>query len=284
MSKEEFILKSNKIHKNRYDYSLVEYINSTTLVSIIYNRLVYKQTPTNHLRGYCPEKNIIKMDTKSFINRSIEVHGDKYDYTKVEYENRYKKVIIILNNKKYYQTPDDHLRGCEPENKNTKKTTEEFINQSKSIHGENTYDYSLTKYVDKLTKVKIISNSEIFDILPRYHLKYGIIINKSRGETKIKKYLISNNIDYTQQHSFFECKSSKKLRFDFFLPKHNICIEYDGIQHHKPIEYFGGVNSFNIQKEKDIIKNEYCKSKNIDLIRIPYFEYNNIDTILGVLH
>ena len=64
----------------------------------------------------------------------------------------------------------------------------------------------------------------------------------------------------------------KQLRFDFYIPKNNICIEYQGKQHYEPIEYFGGSEKFNYQLIRDKIKNDYCLKNNIHLIIIKYNE------------
>ena len=79
---------------------------------------------------------------------------------------------------------------------------------------------------------------------------------------------------------FKECKNIFPLPFDFYIPHKDICIEYDGEQHYKPIEYFGGVKKFKRLKRNDNIKNKYCKENNIKLIRIKYSQYKNIDKIL----
>jgi very-short-patch-repair endonuclease len=280
LSKEDFIKKAKAIHNNKYDYSLVEYVNCSTPIKIILDGVIYNQKPVNHLLGYCPEKFVSKMNTENFIKLANLRFGQKYDYSLTNYQDRYKKVKIILDGVIYYQTPDDHLRGSCPENKILKKTTEEFIKESKKIHGDFTYDYSLVEYVDKKTKVKIIYEGEIYNILPRYHLKYGIIVNKSRGETIIKKLLSKENIKFHQQYSFFNCRGIKRLRFDFYLPDQNVCIEFDGIQHYESIEYFGGKSSFEEQKRKDEIKNDFCLNQKINLIRIPYFKMKEIEDIL----
>ena len=97
----------------------------------------------------------------------------------------------------------------------------------------------------------------------------------------MEKYITSileiNNIEYITEKAFEDCIGINgwKLRFDFFLPKYNTLIEYDGMQHFKPIEYFGGVESYNTLKSNDQIKNDYCKYNNIDLIRLPYTLSNN---------
>ncbi len=112
----------------------------------------------------------------------------------------------------------------------------------------------------------------------------------SRGETAIKQYLINNCIDYEPQYSFEDCIDVGLLRFDFGILDDNgrllfLC-EYDGQQHFEPVIF--GNFSFDVAIEKynelvrrDNIKNEYCKNKNIALLRIPYWEYDNIDVILS---
>lgn len=104
---------------------------------------------------------------------------------------------------------------------------------------------------------------------------------KSKGESKVKNFLHNYNIDYIRQFSFLNCRGKKKpLPFDFYLPDYNICIEYQGIQHYKPIEHFGGEEQFKLQQKLDQIKRDYCKKNNIKLIEIPYWYFNNIEEIL----
>ena len=67
------------------------------------------------------------------------------------------------------------------------------------------------------------------------------------------------------------------LKFDFYLPDYNCCIEYDGKQHFEPIDYFGGKNGFIKTQERDDIKNQYCKNNDIKLIRIPYTDLKKLD-------
>ena len=71
------------------------------------------------------------------------------------------------------------------------------------------------------------------------------------------------------------------LMFDFYLPNYNICIEYDGIQHFKPIDYFGGERGLRIRQTHDMRKNKYCLRNNIKLIRIKYSDISNIKKLLA---
>lgn len=96
------------------------------------------------------------------------------------------------------------------------------------------------------------------------------ICNESKGEKFIRQYLDNKKISYIQEYRFDDCKRRNTLPFDFYLPNHNICIEYDGQQHFEPVGYFGGEIYHKEVKENDRIKNEYCQSNNIILIRVPY--------------
>ena len=79
-----------------------------------------------------------------------------------------------------------------------------------------------------------------------------------------------------------ECRYKHPLPFDFMVKVKNniILIEFDGLEHYEPIKYFGGLDKFNERKRNDDIKSQYCKNNNIKLIRIPYWEYDNINEIL----
>ena len=107
----------------------------------------------------------------------------------------------------------------------------------------------------------------------------------SSGVIQIEKFLDKNNISYTREYSFDDCLHKRKLRFDFYLPDFNMCIEYDGEQHFKPTR-FGSMTQeqaeqgFVRTQQNDTIKNEYCRKNNIKLIRIPYTDFKYIHTIL----
>jgi hypothetical protein len=100
----------------------------------------------------------------------------------------------------------------------------------------------------------------------------------SKGELKLKELLTSLNINYISQYKFDDLWGEKdKLRFDFFLPDENILIEYQGIQHYKPQEHFGGQEEYNRRIEYDNLKREYCKKNNYKLIEIPYYDYDKLN-------
>ncbi|MFA5586210.1 MAG: hypothetical protein WDA02_06645 [Saccharofermentanales bacterium] len=99
--------------------------------------------------------------------------------------------------------------------------------------------------------------------------------NDSKGEKLIYKILIDNNIKLKKQKTFKDCKDKILLKFDFYLTDYNICIEFDGLQHFKPFELWGGEMEFKNIQRRDQIKNEYCSKNNIKLFRIKYDENIN---------
>ena len=106
------------------------------------------------------------------------------------------------------------------------------------------------------------------------------ICNESKGERKIRKKLSECEVSFSQQHKFKDCRFKQVLAFDFYLPEHNLCIEYDGVQHYKIVDIFGGFDGFIETKIRDVVKNEYCKNNNLELLRIPYFKFDEIESIL----
>lgn len=103
---------------------------------------------------------------------------------------------------------------------------------------------------------------------------------KSKGEFAIGKFLEQNLIEFICQYRFEDCRDVLSLPFDFYLPKYNMAIEYNGKQHYKPVDYFGGNKGFVSTVKHDEMKYQYCKENDIDILIIPYWEYDNIENIL----
>ena len=102
-------------------------------------------------------------------------------------------------------------------------------------------------------------------------------IGKSKGEFFIEKLLNENNILFIREYPIII--NNKRLRYDFAILENNsvkYLIEFDGEQHFKEIEYFGGKQQLDKTKENDEIKNQWAKKNNIPLIRIPYNHLNNL--------
>lgn len=133
--------------------------------------------------------------------------------------------------------------------------------------------------------------SKIFTICPNNHI-YEVSFDKfkqgrrckhcniSKGEREIIKILSSNNINFLTEYKFNDCRNKFLLPFDFYLPNLNICIEYDGEQHYRLGKFNNDLLDLMNLKRRDNIKTNYCKNNNIDLLRIPYWNFNNIEKII----
>lgn len=121
LAKQTFVQKANIVHNNGYDYSVIEYINCYTPITIIHKKCGnrFRQTPSNHLHGCgCPICGIkeghdkLTSTTNQFIEKSMRIHGNKYDYSKVNYINNHTNVCIICHEHgEFWQTPSRHLQG-----------------------------------------------------------------------------------------------------------------------------------------------------------------------------
>jgi hypothetical protein len=273
---EEFIKRSNLRHNNKYNYDQSLYLNSKEKIEIIcpYHGVFY-QLAGEHLRGCgCPDCDPTKvLGIKKFISKAKQIHGDKYDYSLVDYiSNREYIIIICPKHGEFKQVPEAHLRkqGCPKCSTNQKRTTEEYIKLCNDVHGE-IYDYSLVEYVNKKTNVKIICKQHgVFEQRADLHLKgHGCkICKKSKMELYLIKKLKELNINFITDKKYSNCKNKYPLSFDFHLIDYNILIECDGIQHQKPIEFFGGNERYEYQKINDAIKTKYCIDNEILLMRV----------------
>lgn len=107
--------------------------------------------------------------------------------------------------------------------------------------------------------------------------------SSSKGEKKITSWLNRNNIDFIPQKTFNNLigVGNGLLSYDFYIPKFDTCIEFNGIQHYEVIDYFGGKKQFIIQQEHDKRKRDYCNTNNIKLLEIPYWDFDNVEDILN---
>lgn len=107
--------------------------------------------------------------------------------------------------------------------------------------------------------------------------------NESKGEKAIAQWLSEHGISFEREYKFDDCCNKRKLPFDFAILdgyKIKCLIEYDGIQHYDN-RCFGGGRSYQSIKQNDLFKTAYCKRKGLKLIRIPYTQLTNINSILN---
>ena len=290
-TKNEFVEDANLKHSYKYNYDKVDYkTNKDKVLIICPEHGGFMQRPDKHLQGngcpYC--QNNIHKTFDEFIKQSKEVHGDKYDYSKVKYVNNKTKVCIICpEHGEFWQLPKNHIhrkQGC-PKCANVatsercRLTTEDFIIKAKEIHDDK-YDYSKVNYLNMKTKVLIVCNVHgEFWQTPTHHItmKCGCPkCNRSHLEYEVENLLYQNNVKFEYQKRF---KWLGKQSLDFYLPEYNIAIECQGRQHFESVDYFGGEDRFQKQLELDKLKKLLCDKNNINLIYYTDFIDANQDMI-----
>lgn len=291
LTQTEFIDRCKVIHPE-YIYDKTIYINARTNVIItcpIHGDFI--TTPNRFIMGSksgCPKCNPSSLKEsltqEEFIQRCLK-YFPNYDYSQVVYTNQYTKVVITCNKHNYTWKPiaKDLMNGhgcplCGKENNKEKQklTLEEFIEKANKIHN-NKYDYSKVLYINYKTKVEIVCPIHgSFLQSPDKHLIQQQGCPKceeqsSKGELQVKNYLENHNIKYIQQYPIiYNGNCNNKTKIDFYLPDYNIFIEYNGMQHYVPIDYFGGELKFQKQIQRDNYVRNYCKEYNIKLIEIKY--------------
>ncbi len=201
---QQFINKANLKHNFKYDYSEVEYINSSTKVKIICKEHgEFLQAPGAHIfRSGCPFCGGKTLNTKVSIERLIKVHGDRYDYSKAIFiADKIKMEIICKKHGSFFQTHTSHLAGfgckkCRSDlmSKTLTQNKEEAIKDFQKIHG-NRYDYSEVNYEKSNKKVLIICNhcNTKFKVTPASH-KSGTGCSNCSVIQRSKKLIKSKNI------------------------------------------------------------------------------------------
>ena len=298
-TKEEFIEKSKEKHGDKYDYSKVKYVDAKSKVCVVCpEHGEFWQIPYHHTKGCCCPKCGAEKKTSSkekFIKKARKLHGDKYDYSKVEYVNSYTKVCIICpEHGEFEQMPYQHTNGsgC-PKCKGDKireslsYSKEDFIKKANETHNDK-YDYTKVEYVNANTKVCIIcSKHGEFEQIPSEHIRGNGCpkCNLSHLERSVMNYLDEVKISYDYQKRF---KWLGMQSLDFYLPDYNVGIECQGEQHFFPVDFAGnGVEwackEFDKLVSRDKRKKALCEKHGIKLL---YFgNVPNHDTFLGeVVH
>jgi len=173
-----------------------------------------------------------------------------------------------------------------------KKTHKKFIKEVFNLVGDE-YEV-LDEYISNGTPILMKHNKcgHIWRVKPNnfiYNKTRCPLCYSSKGEKIIREFLIQNKIKFEEQKRFADCRGKKyPLKFDFYLPEENCCIEFDGLQHFEP-KGFGSKNKMKTLEGfiniliNDKTKEDYCQNKNIKLIRIPYFETSQICDMLSIL-
>lgn len=274
----EIIVKLKKVYGDEYSYYKVDYKGYNIKIELVCKEHgSFFQTPKKLLIGKrgCQKCNMGVLSVEKLKELFNNIHNFKFKYRFDSYKNDKDIIDIecpyhgffrqsIKNHKKY---------GCK---KCSKKflDKEMFIEESKKIHGD-IYDYSKVFYVNNWTSVEIKCQKHgYFKQRPNDHLMgHGCnICKQSRGEKYISDYLNKRVYLFETQKKFENCKNKRCLPFDFYLPKYNLCIEFDGKQHYNNIEKWGGDEALQDRMKNDKIKNNFCFENKIHLLRIRFDE------------
>lgn len=201
---------------------------------------------------------------------------------------------------KWETTPNDLQKGhgcakCGDKRMSQKltRTHEEFMER---LHQVNPNIEILGTYITSTTKIKVRCKIDGYE----WEVKPTKLLNESgcpkckitKGEKRIAQYLDDLGIAYIYNMGYFKDLvgvNGRLLRPDFIIPSMKIWIEYDGIQHFEPVNFKGAMNEQQIQElfeytqQNDQIKNQYAKDNNWTLIRIPYWDIDNIEQILDAV-
>lgn len=275
---ETFILKANEIHKNKYDYSKTEYKGSTNKIIIICKKHgEFKQPPSSHLQKHGCKKCVNENQTKNiewFLNEAHKIHGEKYDYSIVNYVNYKTYVNIICKNHGIFkQRPMCHLNGqicklCSIENR--KDTTKTFISKANIIH-DNKYDYSKVHYICTSKKVTILCKIHgEFKQTPANHLKKRncpkcVICYYSKQQIEWLNF-VSKYYNIYIQHAenegelYIEQNGIKKV--DGYCKETNTIYEYHGNYWHGNPKIYNPENiNFRVKKKYGELYNETIKKE-----------------------
>ena len=268
---------------------LEEYINSHTNIR---HRCKICQhewdvRPGNILYGFgCPMCGIrktkeVRMKTHNEYIRQLSIKNSNIEVIE-QYDgaNTPIKHYCNLHNVEFYIRPSDALNGdgckrCHHERirdsqvKSHDQYEEELIDRGVNIKVVDTYVNALTPILHKCLKCE----HEWF-AAPNNILRGSGCpkCNGSRGEKLITSWLNDYKIKFIPQYRFSDCKDKHTLPFDFYLIDYNACIEYQGEQHYRAIDFFGGDERFAICQSHDKIKKDYCNNNSIPLLCIKYDE------------
>jgi len=235
LTTQDFINKALFVHKSKYNYSKVNYINSKTKIIIICKKHgKFLQTPNKHLQKSgckkCSNEKLHKkrkMSILDFIKKSNKIHNNKYNYSKVNYINTLTKVIIICSKHgNFFQTPNAHIykkRGCPKCNGGIKLTFNQFIKKANYIHNFK-YNYSKIKYINSKTKVIIfcLRHGSFLQTPEKHIFGQGCYLCNGGSKLTTQEFINKAQKIHNNKYNYSETnyiKNSKKIII--ICPKHS---------------------------------------------------------------
>lgn len=284
---EEFVAEVNALVGDEYTV-VGTYVKRNDVVTIKHNTCgsEYNIRPGHFLSGrrcrYCATRRRMKSQDE-FVKEVKSSVGDEYRVLGPYNGDKVKVKVKHLSCRRTYEVIAGNIikgKRCPHCYLNKLKTTVQFEKELFDIHGE---DYAiLGKYRGASTKIYIRHNhcGKIYKTTPSIILKGCGCPNckTSKGEKRIEEWLESRKINFTSQKLVRYDPDKAPLRLDFYVC--GVAIEYDGELHYKAKEFFGGEDGLIDTQRRDAIKTQYCVDNGIPLIRIPYWDFDNIDAIL----
>ena len=299
---DEFIVKAEDLSLGSKQKVKVECDYCHKIIDVVYKDYVNykdKKYTCKHCRQIKTSQNNL-LKRQEYLYNGIKDFCDDMGYIlltqKEDITNSESRVNYIcpkhgLHNAKAYSVLLGHgCNGCQYENnsKILKNTINDVIDLGKSLeililNPDEYIDYyeeNLKCVCNKCGDIYVTSYQNLKQ--EKRLLCSKCAKSESRGETKIRLYLENHKIEFVQQKRFNDCRTKVPLPFDFYLPSLNTIIEYDGEGHYYRVDFKGhdGSDTFKRTIENDKIKNKYCEDNNIKIIRIPYWDYKNIEMIL----
>lgn len=174
----------------------------------------------------------------------------------------------------YLKNGDTKSCGCLQRDATSSANTKDFSGMKSDFGVVFIKRHSQTSRGVWLWECKCGFCGESFVALPAKVLEGNVIScgcsRISSGEAYIKDLLCSLGVNYVAEKRFNNCRDVYTLPFDFYLPDQNVAIEFQGAQHYRPVEWFGGVDGFMKRVSHDEIKQKFCDENNIKLIHISY--------------
>ena len=291
-SHEEFKAQINQINPNII--LLNKYVNSHTKIQCKCKKDGYEweTLPFSLLEGSnCPRcVNCEHRTNEAFLEELYNINKNIRPLTKFKKVNDKITCECIICNNIWDTTPHSLLsgKGCpkcgyEHAKMLTRKSHDKFINE---LYEKNKDIEIIGTYINSKTKIKCRCKlcGNIWEAIPNnlLHNSGCPVCNISIGENIIKNCLLSMKINYISQYRFYDLRGINNgvLSYDFYIPDYNLLIEYQGEQHEKANNFFGGERQLDVQLEHDKRKREYAKNHNIKLLEIWYYDFNNIEEIL----
>lgn len=299
----EFVKEVYDLEGEEYEV-IGTYKNTKTKLNMLHNKCgsEYPVEPRSFLRGNrCPicnnkTKGARRKTQEEFEADVYELVGEEYKVVG-EYTGVLKKVDLYHTRCKtvWAVTPNAFLSAnircfvCARKDIGdmNRKTHEQYISEIQEIYGEEIVILDRYKSSEKRVRARHICGHE-WDVRASKLLEIQGCpgCNSSKGERTVRRVLRNLGIEFVEQKTFPELRNKQLLSYDFYLPKLDTLIEYQGIQHYEPVSFGGGTDpheKLRLQQINDNIKRDFAEREDIILIEIPYVitSYDDIESIIS---